>query len=139
MIVEGEGAVFGVNLGRPIVTNGAFATRSSQISLRTCLKICETSSRPPIPGRGFRLRLRLYLTPTIKLQFSALPNDMTLFVDSVHGQCTTHDDSSHYRPLSGPVRAVGSVCVFSGHFANFMGNLVQSMVRATFLHWRYFT
>jgi len=27
-----EGAVLGVNLGRPIVTNGAFATRSSQIS-----------------------------------------------------------------------------------------------------------
>ena len=27
---------FGVNLGRPIVTNGAFATRSSQITLRTC-------------------------------------------------------------------------------------------------------
>jgi len=26
----------GVKLGRPIVTNGAFATRSSQISLRTC-------------------------------------------------------------------------------------------------------
>jgi len=27
VIVEGEGAVSGVNLGRPIVTNGAFATR----------------------------------------------------------------------------------------------------------------
>jgi len=27
VIVEGEGAVLGVNLGRPIVTNGAFATR----------------------------------------------------------------------------------------------------------------
>ena len=26
----------GVNLGRSIVTNGAFATRSSQITLRTC-------------------------------------------------------------------------------------------------------
>jgi len=32
-----EGAVLGVNMGRPIVTNGAFATRSSQITLRTCL------------------------------------------------------------------------------------------------------
>jgi len=31
VIVEGERAVWGVNLGRPIVTNGAFATRSSQI------------------------------------------------------------------------------------------------------------
>jgi len=31
-----EGAVLGVNFGRPIVTNGAFATRSSQITLRTC-------------------------------------------------------------------------------------------------------
>jgi len=36
VIVEGKRAVFGVNLGRPIVTNGAFATRSSQITLRTC-------------------------------------------------------------------------------------------------------
>ena len=26
----------GVNLGRPTVTNGAFATRSSRITLRTC-------------------------------------------------------------------------------------------------------
>jgi len=33
VIVEGEGAVFGeVNLGGPIVINGAFATRSSQIT-----------------------------------------------------------------------------------------------------------
>jgi len=32
VIVEGEEAV----LGRPIVTNGAFATRSSQITLRAC-------------------------------------------------------------------------------------------------------
>jgi len=31
-----EGATLGVNLGRPIVINGAFATRSSQINLRTC-------------------------------------------------------------------------------------------------------
>ena len=30
VIVEGKGS-FGVNLGRPIVTNGTFATRSSQI------------------------------------------------------------------------------------------------------------
>ena len=37
VIVEGERAVLGVNMGRPIVTNGAFATRSSQITLRTCL------------------------------------------------------------------------------------------------------
>jgi len=36
VIVEGEGTVLGVNLGRPIVTNGVFATRSSQITLRTC-------------------------------------------------------------------------------------------------------
>jgi len=36
VIVKGEGAVLGVNMGRPIVTNGAFATRSSQITLRTC-------------------------------------------------------------------------------------------------------
>jgi len=27
VIVEGEGAVLGVNLGRPIVINGDFATR----------------------------------------------------------------------------------------------------------------
>ena len=36
VIVEGEEAVFGVSLGRPIVTNWAFATRSSQITLMTC-------------------------------------------------------------------------------------------------------
>ena len=30
----------GVNLGRPIVTNGAFATCSSQITLRTCYQNC---------------------------------------------------------------------------------------------------
>ena len=36
VIVEGKGQFWGVNLGRPIVTNGAFATRSSQITLRTC-------------------------------------------------------------------------------------------------------
>jgi len=36
VIVEGEGAVFGVNLGCLLVTSGAFATRSSQITLRTC-------------------------------------------------------------------------------------------------------
>jgi len=35
---RGRGS-FGVNLGRPIVTNGAFATRSSQITLRTCVII----------------------------------------------------------------------------------------------------
>ena len=36
MIVEGEGTVLGVNFGRPIVTNGIFARRSSQITSRTC-------------------------------------------------------------------------------------------------------
>jgi len=40
-------ASFEVNLVRPVVTNGAFVTRSSQVTLRTCwlyntpcLKIC---------------------------------------------------------------------------------------------------
>jgi len=33
---RGRGS-FGVNFGRTIVTNGAFATRSSQITLRTCI------------------------------------------------------------------------------------------------------
>ena len=36
VIVEREWAVLVVNLGRPIVTSGAFATRSSQITFRTC-------------------------------------------------------------------------------------------------------
>jgi len=48
VIVEGEGAVLGVNLGRPIVINGALATRSSQIwglvrhvaRLYVCLCLC---------------------------------------------------------------------------------------------------
>ena len=43
VIVEGEGAVLGVNLGRPIVTNGAFAARSSQITLRTCCNASMSS------------------------------------------------------------------------------------------------
>ena len=44
VIVEGEGADFGVNLGRPIVTSGAFATRSSQITLRTCYQSVNISN-----------------------------------------------------------------------------------------------
>ena len=41
VIIEGEGAVLGVNFGRPTVTNKDYdscarATRSSQITLRTC-------------------------------------------------------------------------------------------------------
>jgi len=32
---RGRGS-FGVNFGHPIVTNGAFATRSSQNTLKTC-------------------------------------------------------------------------------------------------------
>ena len=36
VIVKWEGAVLGMNLGRPIVTNEAFATRSPEITLRTC-------------------------------------------------------------------------------------------------------
>ena len=39
VIIEGERAVFRVNLGRSIVTNGAFATHSSQITLSTRLKV----------------------------------------------------------------------------------------------------
>ena len=39
VIVEGEGAVLGVNFGRPVVTNGTFATRSSQITFSTCLTL----------------------------------------------------------------------------------------------------
>jgi len=33
VIVEGEGAVLGVNLWRPIVTNGGMATRSFQTTM----------------------------------------------------------------------------------------------------------
>jgi len=43
VIVEEEGAVLEVNLGRPIVTNGAFATRSSQITLRTCYQLTRAT------------------------------------------------------------------------------------------------
>jgi len=35
VIVESERAVLGVNFGRPVVTSGAFAMHSSQITLRT--------------------------------------------------------------------------------------------------------
>jgi len=35
MIVEGKGQFWG-EFGGPIVANGAFATRASQITLRTC-------------------------------------------------------------------------------------------------------
>jgi len=45
VIVEGERAVLGVNMGRPIVTNGAFATRSSQITLRTCFLISRNLAK----------------------------------------------------------------------------------------------
>ena len=51
MIVEVEGAVLGVNLGRPTVTNwtmlnsSATATRSSQITLRTCFLWFSLSRR----------------------------------------------------------------------------------------------
>ena len=37
-----EGAVLGVNLGRPIVTNGAFATRSSQITAQSCANLTSS-------------------------------------------------------------------------------------------------
>ena len=47
-----EGAVLGVNLGRRIVTNGAFATRSSQITLRTCFLLRE--GREGVAGQGRR-------------------------------------------------------------------------------------
>ena len=40
---RGKGS-FVVNLGRPIVTNGAFATRSSQITLSTCYFIIISAS-----------------------------------------------------------------------------------------------
>ena len=43
VIVEGEGAVLGLNLGHPIETDGAFATRSSQITLRTCSIVALSS------------------------------------------------------------------------------------------------
>jgi len=39
-----KGGSLGVNLGRPTVTNGAFATRSSQITLRTCLQVYNTNA-----------------------------------------------------------------------------------------------
>ena len=39
-----EGAVLGVNLGHPIVINGAFVTHSSKITLRTCYKGAQHSS-----------------------------------------------------------------------------------------------
>ena len=49
VIVEGEEAVW-VNLGRPIVTNGTFAMRSCQITLRTCchvvFRICQQTYKP---------------------------------------------------------------------------------------------
>ena len=43
-----ERGSFGVNLGRPIVTNGAFATRSSQITLRTCFVLLRPVRAAPI-------------------------------------------------------------------------------------------
>jgi len=40
-----------VNLGRPIVTNGAFATLSSQITLRTSLSYACTQCSTSYPCR----------------------------------------------------------------------------------------
>ena len=46
VIVEGEGAVLEVNLGRPIVTNGTLRRGSSQITLgRTLLVLLETARK----------------------------------------------------------------------------------------------
>jgi len=56
VIVDKEGAVLWVNLGRPIVTNGAFATRSSQTTLRTCYETRLLSvRRQPCQLKGTRL------------------------------------------------------------------------------------
>jgi len=46
VIIEGEGAVLGVNFGRNTLTNGDYdscarATCSSQITLRTCYGCCR--------------------------------------------------------------------------------------------------
>jgi len=47
-----EGTVLEVNLGRPIVTNGALATRSSQINLRTCCCCSGVSSAHAVDKCG---------------------------------------------------------------------------------------
>jgi len=44
VIVEGEGAVLGVNLGRPVVTNGNFATQLFPARKTKNYRISETSS-----------------------------------------------------------------------------------------------
>ena len=53
--VEEEGTVLGVNLGRPIVTSGAFETRSSQITLRTCFRFMSMFRRCDV-RRALRFR-----------------------------------------------------------------------------------
>jgi len=44
VIVEGEGAVLWVNLGRPIITKGPLRRGSSQITLRTCWQFTTAKS-----------------------------------------------------------------------------------------------
>jgi len=52
-------AILGVNLGRPIVTNGAFATRSSQITLRTCYYAAAWSI---VKNVSIRLSFRMHVS-----------------------------------------------------------------------------
>jgi len=52
---RGKGSL-GVNLGRPIVTNGAFATRSSHITLRTCIALLPRRTVSVVCRAAMQLR-----------------------------------------------------------------------------------
>jgi len=65
-----EETVLQVNLGRSIVINGAFATRSSQISLRTCYCMVDFSMSPEIgelPPRA--LATLTPVVPNVRTEF----------------------------------------------------------------------
>jgi len=51
VIVEGEGAVLGVNLERPIVTNGAFATRLFSNCCEDLFNVCKAYAESWIHSR----------------------------------------------------------------------------------------
>jgi len=67
-----EGAVLGVNLGRPIVTNGAFATCSSQITCCNIERVLQWTFLAVGCGVAILLRCRAEMW---RLFIVALQND----------------------------------------------------------------
>jgi len=92
------GAVLGVNLGRSIVINGAFATRSSQITLRTCYGV--TQQRQPILtssdcSSGTFSRNASYILRLLNALLSTILRNVFLFFDASNNKAVV---DSRLRP-----------------------------------------